>query len=102
MPFLRLDKLINLYDGYRKTLKIDSFEVLLVQEDGEVFVVQSRCPHREYPLERGVISNGVITCPWHNMAFDLKTGNHRGGVCDRLRIYEPVFQDNLVGIVVET
>ena len=22
-----------------------------MQEDGEVFVVQSRCPHREYPLE---------------------------------------------------
>ena len=43
-----------------------------MQEDGEVFVVQSRCPHREYPLDRGDISNGVITCPWHNMAFDLK------------------------------
>ncbi|MDG1066416.1 MAG: Rieske 2Fe-2S domain-containing protein [Luminiphilus sp.] len=101
MPFLRLDRLINLHDGYRKTLKIDNFEVLVIQEHGEVFVVQSRCPHREYPLEKGLISGGVISCPWHNMAFDLRTGNHLGGVCGRMRVYEPVFQDNLVGILID-
>lgn len=100
MAFLRLDRLINLHDGYRKTLRVDHLEVLMVQERGEVFVVQSRCPHREFPLEKGSVKEGVITCPWHNMAFDLGTGAQLGGVCDRLKVYEPVFQGNLVGIIV--
>ncbi|MDG0992450.1 MAG: Rieske 2Fe-2S domain-containing protein [Luminiphilus sp.] len=100
MAFLRLDRLINLYDGYRKTIRVDQLEVLMIQEGGEVCVVQSRCPHREFPLEKGSIKEGVITCPWHNMAFDLGTGVHLGGGCDSLKIYEPVFQGNLVGIIV--
>ena len=100
MAFLRLDRLINLHDGYRKILRVDHLEVLLIQEGGEVFVVQSRCPHREFPLEKGVIKEKVITCPWHNMEFDLGTGANLGGGCDRLKIYEPVFHGNLVGIIV--
>lgn len=70
MAFLRLDRLINLHDGYRKTLRVDHLEVLMVQERGEVFVVQSRCPHREFPLEKGSVKEGVITCPgttWHSI-----------------------------------
>ena len=50
MRFLALEKLINLHDGYRKTVKVDSLEVLIVQEAGEVFIVQSR-PHQGQHLE---------------------------------------------------
>ncbi len=54
MIFLRLERLINLHDGYRRTLRVDNIEVLVIQDCGEVFIVQSRCPHQEYPLEKGV------------------------------------------------
>ncbi|MDB2352373.1 Rieske 2Fe-2S domain-containing protein [Luminiphilus sp.] len=101
MRFLRLERLINLHDGYRRTLRVDHIEVLVIQDCGEIFIVQSRCPHQEYPLEKGSIANGSIACPWHHMTFDLKTGTHLGGGCDRLKIYEPVFQDNLLGIMTE-
>ena len=58
-------------------------------------------PIRNTPLKKASIANGAISCPWHHMTFDLKTGTHLGGGCDRLKIYEPVFQDNLLGIMTE-
>ncbi len=63
MIFLRLERLINLHDGYRRTLRVDNIEVLVIQDCGEVFIVQSRCPHQEYPLEKGAIANGSIVLP---------------------------------------
>ena len=100
MRFLALEKLINLHDGYRKTIKVDSLEVLLVQESGERFVIQSRCPHRGQALEKGDVANGSITCPWHQFTFDLMTGQHEDGLCEALSVFTPIYQDNLLGILI--
>ena len=100
MRFLALEKLINLHDGYRKTVKIDSLEVLIVQEAGEVFIVQSRCPHQGQHLEQGLVQEGRIHCPWHHFVFDLATGVHQGGLCDALATYAPIFNGNVLGIMI--
>ena len=100
MRFLALEKLINLHDGYRKTVKIDSLEVLIVQEAGEVFVVQSRCPHQGQHLEQGLVQEGSIHCPWHHFVFDLATGVHQDGLCDALATYAPIFDGNVLGIMI--
>ncbi len=100
MRFLALEKLINLHDGYRQTIKVDSLEVVLIQEMGELFIIQSRCPHQGQNLETGIVSNGKIYCPWHNFAFDLATGQHAGGGCEPLSTYTPIFHDKLLGIMI--
>ena len=100
MRFLPLEKLINLFDGYRKIVKVDSLEVLLIQDSGELYIVQSRCPHRGQHLEAGPVAAGKIQCPWHHFVFDLVTGAHEGGACEALTVHSPVFQDNLLGIMI--
>jgi nitrite reductase/ring-hydroxylating ferredoxin subunit len=40
---------------------------------GKIRAVEARCPHRGGPLERGVVANRVVTCPWHGSQFDLDT-----------------------------
>uniref|UniRef100_B8HSA1 Rieske (2Fe-2S) domain protein n=1 Tax=Cyanothece sp. (strain PCC 7425 / ATCC 29141) TaxID=395961 RepID=B8HSA1_CYAP4 len=32
------------------------------------------CPHTGADLSQGYIENGKLYCPWHSLAFDLKTG----------------------------
>ncbi len=36
--------------------------------------VDNRCPHMGFPLERGTVSNGILTCHWHHARFDLYSG----------------------------
>jgi nitrite reductase/ring-hydroxylating ferredoxin subunit len=98
MRFLALDKLINLHDGYRKRVKVDHLDLLLLQEAGEVHVIASRCPHQEHSLEQGDIQDGTIYCPTHGYGFSLTNGRHEGGTCDSLRIYPVVYEGASVGI----
>ena len=99
MHFLPLEKLINLHDGYRRTIRIDALEVLLIQEAGQIHIIQSTCPHRGQRLEGGAVENSGIYCPWHNFGFELVSGAHVGGVCDKLKVYEPIYEQNVVGII---
>lgn len=42
--------------------------------DGQVAAVDNRCPHMGFPLSRGPVQDGILTCPWHNARFDLASG----------------------------
>src|SRR6478672_3148427 len=48
--------------------------VLLVYEGGHVFALDNRCPHMGFPLDRGTIEDGILTCHWHHARFDLQSG----------------------------
>lgn len=41
---------------------------------GEFVTMLDRCPHRDIPLSRGLVKDGVLTCPGHFWRFDLGTG----------------------------
>ena len=34
----------------------------------------SRCPHLGFPLHRGTLKHGVLTCHWHQARFDVGSG----------------------------
>jgi nitrite reductase (NADH) small subunit len=42
--------------------------------DGAICVLDGVCPHEGGPLGEGTIENGRVVCPWHEYAFDVKTG----------------------------
>ena len=44
----------------------------------EVFATSDRCPHKGGPLSDGIVHGQNITCPLHNMVFDLNTGQAQG------------------------
>src|SRR3954468_13321089 len=48
--------------------------ILVVYDEERVFAVDNRCPHMGFPLERGSIQDGILTCPWHHARFDLASG----------------------------
>jgi nitrite reductase/ring-hydroxylating ferredoxin subunit len=39
-----------------------------------VYALDNRCPHMGFPLDRGTVCDGVLTCHWHHGRFDLATG----------------------------
>ncbi|WP_260292827.1 Rieske (2Fe-2S) protein [Sedimenticola hydrogenitrophicus] len=48
--------------------------VLIVHDRGQVFALDNRCPHMGFPLDRGSVEDGILTCHWHHARFDLSSG----------------------------
>jgi nitrite reductase/ring-hydroxylating ferredoxin subunit len=48
--------------------------VMLVHESGQVFALDNRCPHMGFPLDRGSVEDGILTCHWHHARFELASG----------------------------
>jgi nitrite reductase/ring-hydroxylating ferredoxin subunit len=49
--------------------------ILVVYDRGRIFALDNRCPHMGFPLERGSVEDGILTCHWHHARFDLESGS---------------------------
>jgi nitrite reductase/ring-hydroxylating ferredoxin subunit len=52
----------------------DHRPILVVFDRGRVFALDNRCPHMGFPLDRGSVDDGILTCHWHHARFDLESG----------------------------
>ena len=41
---------------------------------GRAWAIEDRCPHLGFPLHRGTVEAGLLTCHWHHARFDLASG----------------------------
>ena len=48
--------------------------ILVVEDQDRVYALDNRCPHMGFPLDRGSIEDGILTCHWHHARFDLASG----------------------------
>ena len=48
--------------------------VAVFEHDGQVRAMDNRCPHLGFPLHRGTVKDGILTCHWHEARFDLCSG----------------------------
>src|SRR5437588_11078273 len=42
--------------------------------EGTPAAVDNRCPHMGFPLSKGTVQDGILTCHWHHARFDLRSG----------------------------
>lgn len=61
--------------------------VLVLRDQGRLIAVGSRCPHMGYPMAKGTLRDGILTCAWHGWDFDLDHGGCYRGACDDLPVY---------------
>jgi nitrite reductase/ring-hydroxylating ferredoxin subunit len=55
-------------------LRVDGHTLALFAQGEQVFAVDNRCPHMGFPLHRGTVKDGILTCHWHHARFDLASG----------------------------
>ena len=60
------------------------------------WAVDNRCPHMGFPLSRGTVCDGLLTCHWHHARFDLASGGTLDPFADDVRAYPAVVQDGEV------
>lgn len=72
-----LVRVCSLADLERDRFKVTAaggHTVLILLEEGRVFALDNRCPHMGFPLHRGTVRDGILTCHWHHAKFDLAGG----------------------------
>src|SRR5581483_5715033 len=57
-------------------------------------------PHMGFPLHRGTVESGLVTCHWHNARFDLRSGGTFDPWADDVRAYPVEIDGDAVTVVV--
>lgn len=98
MAYRSLEKLINLYDGYRGVFRVGQRDLLLLQEGGELRLLDRYCPHAGQALDQAACIDNTLRCPRHGYCFSLQDGRVLEGACPALRLYPLAFEGNSVGV----
>ena len=83
------------------TGKVGSQPVCVFWHDDRPFALDDRCPHMGFPLHRGTVENGLVTCHWHHARFDLASGSTLNLFADDVRAYPVEVVDGDVVVVVD-
>jgi nitrite reductase/ring-hydroxylating ferredoxin subunit len=82
---VRAASLAELRAAGRLVVALERETVCLIADGDEVHAVDNRCPHMGFPLHRGTVCDGILTCHWHHARFDLRTGGTFDQFADELR-----------------
>ena len=81
--------------------KAGSQPICVFASEGQLFALDDRCPHMGFPLHRGSVESGLLTCHWHNARFDLASGGTLDPWADDVRAYPVEVDDGTITVVVE-
>src|ERR671931_359942 len=84
-PLVRAASLAELRAAGRLVVSLDRHTIVLFAEGDDVHAIDNRCPHMGFPLHRGSVADGILTCHWHHARFDLCTGGTFDQWADELR-----------------
>ena len=70
--------------------------IVVFYSEGNLHAVDNRCPHMGFPLHRGTVEDGILTCHWHHARFDLKSGCTFDLFADDATVYPVEVRDGRV------
>lgn len=98
MAFYGLERLLNLYDGYCRSFQVSGRSLLLIQEEGQRYLLLNQCPHQQASLSNATINDGFIRCSRHGIRFNLLTGRAEGGCTNQLQCFTVTYEGSVLGV----
>ena len=77
MPPIKIAQVSDIPEGGMICRDHMGSQILLAKVDGEIFAMDNVCTHAGAPLDEGELgAEGpyLVTCPWHDAHFDVRTG----------------------------
>jgi nitrite reductase/ring-hydroxylating ferredoxin subunit len=96
--FVRAARLDDVCAAGRMPVRIAGRSLALFFHDGRVYAVDNRCPHMGFPLHRGSVRDGILTCHWHHARFDLESGGTFDQFADEARVFPVEVRDGQVWV----
>ena len=88
MPdYLRTVNVSELPPGTCKAVEVNGKTVALFNVDGKVYALDNVCLHRGGPLGEGFLEGEVVTCPWHQWQYNVRTGEMCGNPAVKVTAY---------------
>jgi nitrite reductase/ring-hydroxylating ferredoxin subunit len=98
---IRVGTLAELQAEGRLLAKAGNHGVCVFWHEGRAYALDDRCPHMGFPLHRGSVEEGLVTCHWHHARFDLATGGTLDPFADDARAFPVEVDGGDVFLVVE-
>lgn len=96
--FVRAARLDEVRAAGRTSVRVAGHSIALFFHDGRVHAVDNRCPHMGFPLHRGTLQDGILTCHWHHARFDLESGGTFDQFADEARVFPVEIRDGEVWV----
>src|SRR5438270_4687493 len=71
---VRVGSLAELKEQGCKVMTGQHGPIAVFHHNDKAYAVDNRCPHMGFPLHRGTVQDGILTCHWHHARFDLASG----------------------------
>ncbi len=96
--FVRAASLAELETAVCQTINLNGHTLALWYVGGQVYAIDNRCPHMGFPLDRGSVKDGILTCHWHHARFDLESGGTFDQWADDVRAFPVEIRDGEVWV----
>ncbi|MCB0224835.1 MAG: Rieske (2Fe-2S) protein, partial [Anaerolineae bacterium] len=80
-------KLSEVQNAGCTAVHVNGHTVALFAHNDQVYAVDNRCPHMGFPLDKGTVKDGILTCYWHYARFDLASGGTFDQFADDVRAF---------------
>ena len=95
--YIRIAETHEIPKNKMRVFRVEGYEILVVNVEGELYAFENRCPHMGYPLYLGSLEGKVLTCGFHYAKFDVSTGRSLGQVAQEpLRMFKVKIQSSSV------
>ena len=71
---IRVASVDDLKEGESLLVEVGEQRIAVFRYAGEFFAIDDECPHKGGSLHEGPVQNCIVSCPWHQWQFDIRTG----------------------------
>lgn len=72
--WVRIASLADVPPGMLHGVETDGERIVLANVDGDVYALEDRCSHQDYPLSEGELEGEKLECIFHGARFDVCSG----------------------------
>ncbi len=100
--FLLAARCDEIPEGKGRVVKVGDKSVALFQVRGCFYAINNICPHQGGPLGKGKVKGHLVTCPWHDLQFDIRNGFGADGGGNGVGSYDVRIEEGEVFVSLHT
>ena len=70
----RVGKVGDFPEGEKIERSLNRSRIFILRQDDRWYAFECLCPHMSRPLDGARVIGNIMECRWHNMCFDIETG----------------------------